>query len=87
MSDQLYSLPHTCKSALNFEGKDSIKLANDQTVQVEGTAHVKMFSQGEQHTILVYILKQTSHPFIMFLKRFLMSDVQSVLQYLLNVKW
>jgi hypothetical protein len=43
MSDQLYySLPHKCKSALNFEAKDSIKLANDQTVQVEGTAHVKM---------------------------------------------
>jgi hypothetical protein len=38
MSDQLYySLPHKCKSALNFEAKDSIKLANDQTVQVEGT--------------------------------------------------
>ena len=45
MSDQLhYSLPHKCKSELNFEANDSIKLANDQTVQVEGTAHVKMFS-------------------------------------------
>ena len=45
MSGQLYySLPHKCKSALNFEANDSIKLANDQTVQVEGTAHVKMFS-------------------------------------------
>ena len=66
MSDQLhYSLPHKCKSELNFEAKDSIKLANDQPFQVEGTAHVKMFSQGEKHTILIYILKQTSHPFIL----------------------
>ena len=40
-------------------------MANDQTVQVEGTAHVKMFSQGEKHTIFVYILKQTLHPFIL----------------------
>ena len=58
-------LTHKCKSALNFEATDSIMLANDQTVQVEGTAHVKMFSQGEKHTILIYILKQTSHPFIL----------------------
>ena len=66
MSDQLYySLPNTCRTALNFEAKDSIKLANNQTVQIEGTAYVTMLSQGEKHKILVYILKQTSHPFIL----------------------
>ena len=66
MSDQLfYSLPHSCKSTLNYEAKDSIKLANNQTVQIEGTAHVKMSCQGEKHSVLVYILKQTSHPFIL----------------------
>ena len=66
MSDHLfYSLPHACKSSLNFDAKDSIKLANNQTVQIEGTAFVKMLCQGEKHKALVYILKQTSHPFIL----------------------
>ena len=40
-------------------------MANDQTVQIKGTATVRMSYKGDKHYILVYILNQTSHPFIL----------------------
>ncbi|CAG2237804.1 unnamed protein product [Mytilus edulis] len=66
MSTSLYnSIPQACKSMIDVNNGDNIKLANDQNVQVKGTATVKMYYKGDKHCLQVYILEQTSHPFIL----------------------
>ena len=66
MSTSLYnSIPQSCKTPIDTCNGDNIKLANDQTVQIKGTATVRMSYKGDKHYILVYILNQTSHPFIL----------------------
>lgn len=66
MSEELYrTVPNSCKSRINSCNTDTVKLANNQSVVIVGTAHVKLSAQGETHTILVYILKLTSQPLIL----------------------
>ena len=66
MSEELYHrVPNSCKSGINSCNTDTVKLANNQSVVIVGTAHVKLSAQGETHTILVYILKLTSQPLIL----------------------
>ena len=66
MPTTLYnSIPISCKSSVDTCNTGSIKLANDQTVQVIGTATVRMHSQGGKYNILVYILNEASHPLIL----------------------
>ncbi|CAG2215851.1 unnamed protein product [Mytilus edulis] len=66
MSTSLYnSIPQACKSMIDVNNGDNIKLANDQNVQVKGTATVKMYYKGDKHCLQVYILEQMSHPFIL----------------------
>ena len=66
MSDTFYnSLPSTCKSSINTDNVESVKLANNQNVQIQGTTFVKMYANGQKHNILVYVLHQTSHPLIL----------------------
>ncbi|CAC5402262.1 unnamed protein product [Mytilus coruscus] len=65
MSTSLYnSIPQACKSMIDVNNGDNIKF-NDQNVQVKGTATVKMYYKGDKHCLQVYILEQTSHPFIL----------------------
>ena len=57
MSEELYHrVPNSCKSGINSCNTDTVKLANNKSVVIVGTAHVKLSAQGEKHTILVYIL-------------------------------
>ena len=66
MSTTLYnSIPISCKSSVDTCNTGSIKLANDQTVQITGTATVRMHAQCGKYNILVYILNEASHPFIL----------------------
>ena len=66
MSEELYhTVPNSCKSGINSCNTDTVKLANNQSVVIVGTTHVKLSAQGEKHKILVYILKQTSQPLIL----------------------
>jgi predicted metal-dependent RNase len=55
MSTTLYnSIPISCKSSVDTCNTGSIKLANDQTVQITGTATVRMHAQGGKYNILLY---------------------------------
>ena len=66
MSETLYnSLPYCCKYPIDTANKDSVKLANNQTVEIQGTTYVIMKAQGEKHKILVYVMKQSSNPLIL----------------------
>lgn len=67
MSDRLYnSLPQSCKlRSLDTSTRDTVKLANSQSVDIVGTSIVKMYTQGERHELFVYILKFTAHPLIL----------------------
>lgn len=44
---------------------EKITLANDQKVEVFGTAKVKLSTPYSKHRVLVYILESTSHPLIL----------------------
>jgi len=61
MSDSLYnSLPQSCKlRSLDTSTRDTVKLANNQSVDIVGTSIVKMYTQGKRHELFVYILKFT----------------------------
>jgi hypothetical protein len=64
-SELYHRVPNSCKSGINSCNTDTVKLANNQSVVIVGTAHVKLSAQGETHNILVYILKLTSQPLIL----------------------
>ncbi|CAG2185803.1 unnamed protein product [Mytilus edulis] len=65
MSSQLFnSIPDSMKSEFSATS-DKITLANNQTVQIYGTAKVKITVPQGKHWIHVYILAQTSHPLIL----------------------
>ncbi|CAG2209064.1 unnamed protein product [Mytilus edulis] len=65
MSSQLFnSIPDSMKSEFSAKS-DKITLANNQTVQIYGTAKVKITVPQGKHWIHVYILVQTSHPLIL----------------------
>jgi hypothetical protein len=51
-----FGITTECKSGINSCNTDTVKLANNKSVVIVGTAHVKLSAQGETHKILVYIL-------------------------------
>lgn len=68
MSSELFrSLPSYCQLSFRPHVVSKITLANNQQIAIEGTAIVKIKipHSSQKQSILVYILKQTSHPFIL----------------------
>ena len=66
ISETLYnSLPYCCKYPIDTDNRDSVKLANNQTVEIQGTAYIVLKTQDEKHRILLYVLKQSSNSLIL----------------------
>ena len=66
MSKKLYEfLPDRAKSKLIPITDDNIVLANNQQIKITGFSKVYGKIQGQQHSVDVYILEDTSHPFIL----------------------
>ena len=66
ISEELYkSLPNSKKSDITVNIKDAIVLANNQTIDVIGTALIKMTISGVHQNIICYILKMSSNPIIL----------------------
>ena len=66
MSKKLYEfLPDRAKSKLIPITDDNIVLANNQQIKITGFSKVYGKIQGQQHSMNVYILEDTSHPFIL----------------------
>lgn len=65
ISVQLYnSIPDSFKTKFTATN-EYIILANNQRVQIYGTADIKVSTPNGKHWINVYILAQTSHPLIL----------------------
>ena len=66
MSKKLYEfLPHRARSKLIPITHDNIVLANNQQITFTGFSKVYGKIQGQQHSVDVSVLKDTSHPFIL----------------------
>ena len=66
MSKKLYEfLPDRAKSKLIPITDDNIVLANNQQIKIIGFSKVYGKIQGQQHSVDVYDLDDTSHPFIL----------------------
>ena len=66
ISEELYkSLPNSKKSDITVNIKDAIVLANNQKIDVIGTAMIKMTISGVHQNITSYILKMSSNPIIL----------------------
>ena len=68
ISKYLYDrIPGSCKSLIDTNLQSLITLANNSQVNVEGQCHVKvkLGKYGEKHRIPVYVISETSHPFIL----------------------
>ena len=59
-------IPQYCKGVVNTSTQETMTLANNQVVNVEGHAKVKVIVPNKgKHTIQVYIIDQVSHPLIL----------------------
>jgi hypothetical protein len=66
ISEELYkSLPNSKKSDITVNIKDAIVLANNQKIDIIGTAMIKMTISGVHQNIMCYILKMSSNPTIL----------------------
>jgi hypothetical protein len=66
ISEEFYkSLPNSKKSDITVNIKDAIVLANNQKIDVIGTAMIKMTISGVHQNIMSYILKMSSNPIIL----------------------
>ena len=66
ISEELYkSLPNSKKTDITVNIKDAIVLANNQKIDVIGTAMIKMTISGVYLNIMCYILKMSSNPIIL----------------------
>ena len=66
ISSELFNdIPIKLKSEINTFDLSTLVLANDQRIDIDGTATVTMKTSNESHTIPVYILKHTSNPLIL----------------------
>ncbi|KAL5017800.1 hypothetical protein ScPMuIL_003522 [Solemya velum] len=66
MSRTLFnSIPDKYKSKLNTVGNSKIVLANNQTIDIDGTASVKMCVAHGKHAVNIHVISDTSHPLIL----------------------
>ena len=64
-SDLFYSISKQLKSELNVYDRQSLLLANDQKIDILGTATVEFAVRNSRDSIFVYILESTSNPLIL----------------------
>ena len=66
MSRHLYdTLSYSCRSVLNTNVRDTISLANNEIVSIDGSAQVKVIIDGNVHNLHFYIFPSCSHPIIL----------------------